>query len=340
LAAGVAHEINNPLTAVLTYSSFLMKRSDDRPETKADLKVIVAETIRCREIVKSLLDFARQSVPKKRKADINDIIGRAAKVIENQLAVGRVKLELDLDKELTAVTVDANQMQQVFINLIVNAQDAIGENSGTIRVTSRAVSVEPSEVVQIKQARCPKRHDLVDKSVRIDSKPSICMRFRKGERTGLIHLDPMYGSHQHLLDDMPPIEDGVELLCPECARSLLSEDETCPICGSPIYAFEVPMKGMARGCLHQECGWHAWEQVDSGWDDRFVEVQVQDDGCGIPESQIQTLFEPFASTKGQEGTGLGLAVTWGIVDNHDGSISVDSVVGKGTTFTIRIPVNT
>ena len=63
LAAGVAHEINNPLTAVLTNSSFLLKRSQDHPETADDLQIIVSETIRCREIVKSLLDFARQTVP-------------------------------------------------------------------------------------------------------------------------------------------------------------------------------------------------------------------------------------------------------------------------------------
>jgi two-component system NtrC family sensor kinase len=85
LAAGVAHEINNPLTAVLTYSSYLQKRSQGQPEMRNDLNVIVSETIRCREIVKSLLDFARQTVPKKRNADINEIVGRAATVIENQL---------------------------------------------------------------------------------------------------------------------------------------------------------------------------------------------------------------------------------------------------------------
>jgi two-component system NtrC family sensor kinase len=71
LAAGVAHEINNPLTGVLTYSSFLLKRTKDNPEFQEDLKVIVRETLRSREIVKSLLDFARQSVPKKNSADIN-----------------------------------------------------------------------------------------------------------------------------------------------------------------------------------------------------------------------------------------------------------------------------
>ena len=78
--------------------------------------------------------------------------------------------------------------------------------------------------------------------------------------------------------------------------------------------------------------------AESAWNDEYVEVQVTDNGCGIPKSQIPKLFEPFTSTKGQKGTGLGLAVTWGIVDNHNGTISVASEVGEGTTFTIRIPV--
>jgi two-component system NtrC family sensor kinase len=338
LAAGVAHEINNPLTAVLTYSSYLLKRSQGQAATRDDLQVIVSETIRCREIVKSLLDFARQTVPKKRKAEINEIIARAATVIENQLALGRVKLVMDLDADLPNVMVDANQIQQVFINLMVNASDAIGENSGTIRITSRKISLCSTEILQIKRALCPKRHDLIDRKIRIDAKPAISMRFRKKEQTGLIHLNPMYGSTEHRLNDMPELGEGVELLCPECAISLIAEDEPCPKCGSAVYAFEVPLKGIVQGCLQAGCGWHRWEQVDSTWNDEFVEVQVTDDGCGIPKTQIPKLFEPFATTKGQKGTGLGLAVTWGIVDNHNGTISVDSEAGVGTTFTIRIPV--
>jgi signal transduction histidine kinase len=338
LAAGVAHEINNPLTAVLTYSSYLLNRSQGRPEMRDDLNVIVSETIRCREIVKSLLDFARQTVPKKRKADINEIIGRAATVIENQLSLGRVKLVMDLDATLPSVMVDANQIQQVFINLMVNASDAIGENSGTIKITSRMINLRSTEVLQIKRALCPKRHDLVDRKVRIDSKPAISMRFRKKEHTGLIHLNPMYGSTEHRLNDMPALSEEVELLCPDCSTSLIAEGELCPKCGSPIYAFEVPLKGFVQGCLQDGCGWHSWEQVDSAWNDEFVEVRVEDDGCGIPKTQIPKLFEPFATTKGQMGTGLGLAVTWGIVDNHNGTISVESEVGVGTSFIIQIPV--
>ena len=338
LAAGVAHEINNPLTAVLTNSSYLLKRSKGSPETSEDLQVIVSETIRCREIVKSLLDFARQTVPKKRKADINEIINRAAKVIENQLAMRQVELVMDLDSVLPNVRVDANQIQQVFINLMVNASDAIGESSGTIRVTSKVINLSPAGVLQIKRALCRKRHDLVDRKVQIDGKPAISMRYRKNKKSGLIHLNPMYGSDDHYLNDMPAFDEGVDLQCPDCSVSLIADGELCPKCGLPIYAFEVPLKGLVKGCLKDGCGWHRWKQVESAWDDEFVEVRVIDDGCGIPETQLPKLFEPFATTKGQKGTGLGLAVTWGIVDNHNGTITVESQVGVGTSFIIRIPV--
>jgi signal transduction histidine kinase len=340
LAAGVAHEINNPLTAVLTNSSYLLKRWKGNPEVSEDLQVIVSETIRCREIVKSLLDFARQTVPKKRKADINEIIGRAAKVIEHQLSIRQVELVMDLQLMLPDVRVDANQIQQVFINLMVNALDAIGDNKGTIRITSKAISLSPAGILQIKRALCPKRHDLVDRKVKIDAKPAISMCYRQQKQTGIIHLNPMYGSTHHRLNGMPSFDESVELLCPDCSTSLIVEGQLCPKCGSPIYAFEVPLKGLVKGCLHDDCGWHYWKQVESSWDDEYIEVQVIDNGCGIPEEQLPKLFEPFATTKGQKGTGLGLAVTWGIVDNHNGTISVKSELGVGTRFIILIPAGT
>jgi signal transduction histidine kinase len=234
--------------------------------------------------------------------------------------------------------VDANQIQQVFINLMVNASDAIEENRGSIKITSKAISLSPAGVLQIKRALCRKRHDLVDRKIQIDGKPAISMRYRKNKQTGLIHLNPMYGSNEHSLNGMPAFDEEVELMCPDCSASLIADGELCPNCGAPIYAFEVPLKGLVNGCLRDGCGWHRWEQVDAAWNDEYVEVRVTDDGCGIPEEQLPKLFEPFATTKGQKGTGLGLAVTWGIVDNHNGTISVESEVGVGTTFIIRIPV--
>jgi len=67
-------------------------------------------------------------------------------------------------------------------------------------------------------------------------------------------------------------------------------------------------------------------------------IQVSDTGCGIPAGDILKIYEPFYSTKGAKGTGLGLAVVWGIIDSHNGSINVESTPGAGTTFTLRLPV--
>ena len=70
----------------------------------------------------------------------------------------------------------------------------------------------------------------------------------------------------------------------------------------------------------------------------YMEVKIADTGQGIPREDLSRIFEPFYTTKGQHGNGLGLAVTWGIVDSHDGTIGVDSDVGKGTTFILRLPL--
>ena len=338
LAAGVAHEINNPLTGVLTYSSFLLKRTKDQPELQEDLKVIVRETIRSREIVKSLLDFARQSVPKKTETDVNEVVSRAATVVESQLALNRVKLVKDLDPKLPKAAVDANQLQQVFINLFVNAADAIGPKGGTISVSTSSLRLSPVGMTQIKKAQCPKRHSLIDGEVRIDGKPSVRLKARAEGNEGFIYLNPMYGvgGHHH---GIPVAGDAlIDLSCPECSASLLQKDRECPVCGAPVYAFESPPNGLVEGCSRKGCDWQRWEGVDATGDKEFVELRVRDDGCGIPKDQVAKIFEPFYSTKGQKGTGLGLSVIWSIVDNHNGTISVESEAGAGTTFVIRLPV--
>lgn len=341
LAAGVAHEINNPLTGVLTYSSFLLKRTKDQPEVQEDLKVIVRETIRCREIVKSLLDFARQSVPKKSPADINEIIGHAAVVVENQLALNQVRLVKELGADVPPLTVDANQMQQVFINLFVNAADAIGPEpgGGTITVTTSLLTLSPVGITQIKKAQCPKRHSLINSEVRIDGKPSIRIKAQSNGNEGFIYRDPIYGKTRHQFGIAPEVTKATRVTCPECATSLLVEGAVCPDCGSPIFAFEVPPKGMVEGCTSRECTWQRWAELDQSGARDFVEMRIRDTGDGIAPEELPRIFEPFYSTKGQKGTGLGLAVIWGIIDNHNGTIVVESALGAGTTFVIRIPVD-
>jgi two-component system NtrC family sensor kinase len=216
LAAGVAHEINNPLTGVLSYSSFLLKRVDGNPEMKADLEIIVRETKRCREIVKGLLDFARPVPTRKANVSLNDVVQRALNIVDNQLQFKHITVHQDLSQSLPDVTADAGQLQQVFINLLVNAADAIEDTGGEIFITSDAA---------------------------------------------------MYNG------------------------------ETC------------------------------------------VQISLKDTGCGIAQENLSKIFEPFYTTKAQKGTGLGLAVVWGIIDKHGGTISVKSEEGTGSTFTIILPLS-
>jgi two-component system NtrC family sensor kinase len=219
LAAGVAHEINNPLTGVLSYSSFLLKRAQDKPEFKDDLEVIVRETKRCRGIVQGLLDFARQSPPEKHESDVGEIFERAIRIVQTQLDPLRVELKKDVRADLPKIYADANQIQQVLVNLLLNANDAMSAGGGTLTLSAQ--------------------------------------------------------------------------LAPD----------------------------------HDAASAHGEE----------IEIRVSDTGCGIASENLQKIFDPFFSTKGPKGTGLGLAVAWGIVEKHGGRIEVESEVGKGTTFRVLLP---
>jgi two-component system NtrC family sensor kinase len=337
LAAGVAHEINNPLTAVLTYSSFLLKRVNN-PELEEDLKVIVRETKRSREIVKSLLDFARQSVPKKSNANINEIISNAVAVVDNQLSMKHIKLDKNLEENILLFKIDSNQMQQVFINLLVNASDAVMEREGKISVSSKVISLSPYGTLQIKNAVCPKRHSLMDEEIKIDGKPSIKLKIVQNGHEGFANLDPIYGKNRDKYGfEIIPTEQ-VQISCPKCNISVVDKDERCPECKGTVYSIEVPPRGIFEGCINPNCDWQRWTFVDEAGVRDYVEIKIADNGTGIEKEDLPRIFEPFYSTKGQKGTGLGLAVIWGIIDNHDGTINVESEVGKGTTFTILLPI--
>ena len=338
LAAGVAHEINNPLTGVLTYSSFLLKRTKDNLEFQEDLKVIVRETLRSREIVKSLLDFARQSVPKKSNADINEIIDKAINVIDNQLSLSKVKIIKQVETNLPNLTVDANQIQQVFINLFVNAADAMGKDGGSISVKSQRISLSPYGSSQIKKATCSKRHSLMDNDFKIDGLPSIKVKVISDSKEGIIHLDPVYGKHRNFFNLDFNISKDTKFVCPDCNVSFVQQDKVCPKCSSPVLAFEIEGQGIYEVCSSDKSNWEKWEFVDSLGFKEYIEIKVSDTGCGISNEDLPKIFEPFFSTKGQKGTGLGLAVIWGIIDNHNGTINVESEIGKGTTFTIKLPL--
>lgn len=339
LAAGVAHEINNPLTGVLTYSSFLLKRTKDNPELQEDLTVIVRETLRSREIVKSLLDFARQSVPKKSVADINEIIDKSISVIEKQLSIKKIKIVKRSESNLPKITVDANQIQQVFINLFVNASDAISKEGGEITAVTKQISLSPFGVAQIKKASCPKRHSLIDNEFKIDGLPALKVKVVSNGKEGIVHLDPVYGKHRNHFELGFDIDKNTKFICPDCKTSIVEQDMPCPKCGAPVLSFEISGQGVYEVCSSENSDWEKWDFVDSAGLKEFIEVRISDTGSGICKDDLPKIFEPFFSTKGQKGTGLGLAVIWGIIDNHNGTINVESEEGKGTTFIIRLPLS-
>ncbi len=224
LAAGIAHELNNPLTGILTFSHLLRKKVPDGSPEAEDLDLVIRETKRCATIIRRLLDFSREKAPEKKFADINRIIENTVHLVERPAHLHDIEITLELDRDLPQIWVEPDLIEQVFMNMLVNAQHAI-EDGGSITIRSR-MSPEP---------RIPD-----------------------------IGMDP------------------------------------------------VPM----------------------------VEISIIDTGCGIPEENLQRIFDPFFSSKEVgKGTGLGLSVSHGIVRAHGGCIEVESAVSKGTTFRICLPLD-
>jgi len=218
LAAGVAHEINNPLTGVLTYTHMLLRRKDIGEDIRSDLQTIAQSTERVRKIVKGLLDFSRQIKLDREPTDVNRLVHSAISLLENQALIKGVELKFEPGQGLPMVTLDRSQLQSVLFNIIINALDATKPGDSITVTSSMAVSTE-----------------------------------------------------------------------------------------------EV--------------------------DQKAVEISVTDTGCGITPEDLNRLFDPFFTTKEMgQGTGLGLSVSYGIVERHDGTIRVQSTVGLGSTFTIRLPV--
>ena len=142
LAAGIAHELNNPLTGILTFSSLLRQGVPDGSPDAEDLDLVIRETRRCAAIIKRLLDFARERTPEKKFTDVNRLVVETARIIERPANLRDIEIAMDLDPDLPQVWADADQITQVIMNMLVNAQHAI-EEKGSITVRSRRVLKEP-----------------------------------------------------------------------------------------------------------------------------------------------------------------------------------------------------
>jgi two-component system NtrC family sensor kinase len=214
LAAGVAHEVNTPLAVISSYTQMLAKqvRGDERLAPLLDR--ITSQTFRASEIVNSLLNFSRTGNTEFSEIDLNTVIRDTVTLLEHQFKTAGLRLEVDLKPELPHIVGNANKLQQVFLNLFINAKDAMS-SGGSLRVATE---------------------------------------------------------------------------------------------------------------LNGRVG-----------------VLIADTGSGIAPEHMQRIYDPFFTTKNapsegnRRGTGLGLAVTYGIIQEHSGRIHVDSAVGHGTTFRLEFP---
>ena len=216
LAAGVAHELSNPLTSILGFADLLIQSEDIPRSHKEDVAIIMEESRRAQEIVQGLLDFARQSPLQAAPVDLNRVVREVLRLLQRQAELADVVVEVRCAADLPWVMGDARQLKQVLFNLIVNALQAMPNG-------------------------------------------------------GMLTISTGYG--------------------PATTRP-----------------------------------------------GKFVRLRVRDTGIGIIPEHRQRLFQPFFTTKPEgKGTGLGLSVSRGIVENHGGTIEVESEPGRGSCFTVLLP---
>jgi two-component system, NtrC family, sensor kinase len=138
LASGIAHELNNPLTGVLTFTSLLRQKMPDGSVDAEDLDLVIRETKRCASIIRRLLDFAREKVPTEGEVDVNAVIGEVVKFVFNPATQQKIDVQTRLAADLPRIWGDADMIKQVVLNIVVNATQAI-EGEGRVVIDSRRV---------------------------------------------------------------------------------------------------------------------------------------------------------------------------------------------------------
>jgi two-component system NtrC family sensor kinase len=150
MADGVAHELNNPLTGVLTFAHLVARKVPSDSQEMADLRVIIGETNRCARIIRDLLQFARETEPHRKPEDLNEIIRETLSILQPQALFHDIRVQMRLADSLPAVVVDAGQIRQVLMNILLNAAEAMPEGGELIVTTDE----EPEGKVYISKL-CP-----------------------------------------------------------------------------------------------------------------------------------------------------------------------------------------
>ncbi|MFC1813995.1 response regulator, partial [Thermodesulfobacteriota bacterium] len=360
LSAGVAHELNNPLTTILTSAMLIQEEFCPDQSVCMELQIVIGEALRCRKIVRSLLDFARQTEPAKELCDINDIVGECLVLTQKQAAFNDVKLVAELPGDLPLVYVDKGQIQQALINLILNAVEAT-DPGGKITISTttflqrffswygvsaqarkdfRILIVDDEEI-----ARTNLEHILKKEGFHVVT------AVNGAEALDLLSRQPY---HLMLTDIKMPGMDGVEVL----RRARQDYPDLCVVMMTAYATVETAVEAMKIGALDYllkpfdldtlvSMVVRIYQDLELSRDlhkdglmplDDAVEIRITDTGKGIDPDELDKIFDPFFTTR-ESGTGLGLAITHGIVTQHGGGIDVKSKMGQGTTFIIRLPVD-
>lgn len=149
MAAGVAHELNSPLTGIVTFAHLFLKRvPPERKEDIEDLNVIIDQTERCSRIIKGLLGFSRRTASENAEINVNTLIENTLTIVKNQAKFHNITFDITLDKTIPEISVDPNQIQQVFLNMLLNAADAM-EEKGRIVVASRFIEENNNKFIEL-----------------------------------------------------------------------------------------------------------------------------------------------------------------------------------------------
>ena len=240
LVSGVAHELNNPLTGVMGFAQLLLSRDLDET-TLSQVRTIYGEAERAAKIVQNLLSFARRRKPAKEMADLNALLAQVLELRSYDFAIRNISLDMELDPRMPRCWVDADQVQQVFFNVVKNAEQAMIEANGGGKLMVRSDAIQPS----------------------------------------------------------PP---------------------------KPVSA------GREGGAQPGEAGFPAAEPAG-------VRITIADNGPGIPPEVQRRIFDPFFTTKDAgQGTGLGLTISYSIIDEHGGRVWAEPAPNGGARFVIELPV--
>ena len=137
LGAGIAHEVKNPLAGILGITQLSLRGVEGGHPLEKNLHIIEKETRRCKTIIENLLKFARQEQVEFGEVDVSQVVADALAIVDHQLGINSVKVEMDVEPGLPGCRGNANQLQQVLMNLMINAQQAMGGRGGTVRLSAR-----------------------------------------------------------------------------------------------------------------------------------------------------------------------------------------------------------